>query len=254
MKITQTKSWMAVLALSLAPLKGVTITNLTTNTVLFSDNFENGSFSPSVGSWSIVGPDVTVTNAASPGAAQGSFYAQLFRDQQFLNGQGNLQAQLSAAQTNPGDVIRLSMMILLPDDGTAARGQFMLDDGDFGSARAWVQTNGAGHVLAIGPGFASVDTGLLYTPGVWQEWDLQYAIGDTTFSVAVNGVSASGFASATSGSLGFADIFNGAFNPAGSFYLDAVPPAQTAVPEPGSFLLGGAALTILTSFGRRSRH
>jgi PEP-CTERM motif len=229
---------MALIAMA-ASTKAVTIVNLTTSTVLFSDNFESGGFNPSVGSWTIVGPDVTVTNAASPGPAEGSFYAQVFRDSNNLD-QGNLQANLSASQATVGDIIRLSMMVLLPDDGVDARAQLMLDNGTFTSARAWLQSDGAGHVIAIGPGFAPTDTGLLYTPGAWQEWDLQYAIGASTFSVTVNGVTASGLSSFTTGSLDFADLFNGSTT-AGSFYLDAVP-KSSAVPEPGAFLLAAAGL------------
>jgi hypothetical protein len=231
-----------------ASTKAVTIMNMTTSTVLFSDNFESGGFNPSVGSWGIIGPDVTVTNAASPGPAQGSFYAQLFRDSN-THDQGNLQAAMSAGQGTVGDIIGLSMMVLLPDDCVDARAQLMLDDFDFNSARAWVQSDGAGHVIAIGPGFAPTDTGLLYTPGVWQEWDLQYAIGAATFSVTVNGVTASGLSSFTSGSLGFADLFNGNTT-AGSFYLDAVP-QTSAVPEPGALLLAAAGLLAIGLRKRR---
>jgi hypothetical protein len=242
----------AFLFLSTLPAEAVSILNLTTNTVLFKDDFESGltPSSPSIGSWSIFGPDVTVTNASSPGPAQGSFYAQLFRDSDTTN-QGNLQAAISSVQATNGDLIRLSMMVFFPSTTDAdARAQLMLDNGDFNSARAWVIPDGAGHVLAVGPGFATTDTQLTYSTNTWQEWDLQYAIGASTFSVTVNGVTASGFTSATTGAVGFADLFNGIKNPAGSFYLDAVPQLTTAAPEPASLLFMASGLAVI-GFARR---
>lgn len=174
----------------------------------------------------------------APGPAEGSFYAQLFRNSDTVD-QGNLQARLDAPQATAGDLIRLSMMVFLPDEGVDTRAQILLDDGDFGTARAWVVPDGAGNVLAVGPGFA------------WQEWDLEYAVGASTFSVTVNGVTASGFTSDTTGAVDDADLFNGARSPAGVFYLDAVPAASTVAPEPGA--LGPAGLALLALAVRRFR-
>jgi len=247
---------LALLALVAVPARSVTITNVTTSTVEFRDNFENGSFTPSVGFWDLVGPDVTVQNSTVPplpGPAEGSFYAELFRDSDTRD-QGNLQAVLAAPQTTVGDLIRLSMMVFIPaDDTSAARAQLILDDGDVTTARAWVVPDGNGNVMAVGPAptFTYADTGLDYTPGVWQEWDLEYAVGATTFSVTVNGVAASGFTSPTSGGVDKADLFNGVSDPAGVFYLDAVPSAETTTPEPDTCVLAGLALAALAA--RRSR-
>jgi len=229
--------WLLALAV---PAGAVSISNLTVATTLFRDNFESGGFSPSVGTWTTVGPDVTVTNAVSPGPAEGSFYASLFRDSN-TNNQGNLQASF-AAQNTAGDVILLRMMVYL-NDSVDTRAQLLLDNGDFNSARAWVVPDGAGHVLAIGPGFSRTNTGLTYAINQWQEWDLQYTIGASTFSVTVNGATASGFTSFTTGGASKADLFNGASNPSGTFFLDAVPPASTGAPEPGAWMLalGGLA-------------
>jgi len=245
---------LCLVLLSVIPAKAVTIQDVSTNTELFKDDFENGAFSPSTGAWSIVGPDVTVTSSTVPpfpGPAQGTFYAQLFRDGDELD-QGNLIAELSSTADKNGDVIRLSMMVFLPSgtDGDA-RGQFILDDGDFNTARAWVRPDGSGHVIAVGPGFALTDTGLLYSEDVWQEWDLQYTIGASTFDVSVNGVTATGLASPTSGEIGFASLFNGVRSP-GSIYLDGVPAANAAVPEPSSAILAVLGFVALCLAKRRS--
>jgi len=232
------------------PAGAVAVTNLSTSTTIFFDSFESGDLlHPGTGAWTLgpSAPGVSVTNAVSPGPAEGSFYAQSFRQTTTTLDEGNLQAEFSSAQTNPGDMILLRMMVYLPSaTDTDARGQFMLDDGDFNSARAWVRPNGAGHVEAVGPGFAVSDTGISYLTDQWQEWDLSYAIGSGTFSVTVGDVTVSGLSSPTSGAVAFADLFNGVGNPAGSFFLDAVPQPSSGAPEPSGFFLGGAAMLALS--------
>jgi hypothetical protein len=223
-------SFALVLAGSIRPAAAVIVTNVTTGTTVFRDDFESGSFSPSVGTEN-VGPDVTVTNSRTPpapGPFQGNFYAQLFRNSDTPN-QGNLFAHPSSIQATPGDLIRLTAMVYLPADGANARSLFILDDGNFNSARALVFPDGAGHVIAeTGPSFSLVDTGVRYTPGAWQRWDLDYVIGASTFGVSVDGVSASGFASHTTGQVSLAELFNGN-NTAGTFWLDAVPEPSSAL-------------------------
>jgi PEP-CTERM motif len=242
------------------PGMAVGVFNVTTATQVFFDNFENGlaGNSPSVGTWSLIGPDVTDTNALSPGPIEGSFYASLFRDSN-TNGQGNLQAALSAVQSTNGDLIELSFMLYLPSvsDGEA-RAQLILDNGNFNSARAWAIPCGpvtignctAGHVGA-GTNAGFVDTGLVYATNTWQEWDLFYVVGASTFSISVNGVSASGFGSFTSGSVGFADLFNGVSASGGTIFLDAVPQVVSGVPEPASMMLVMGGLAAITAIAKR---
>ena len=245
------------------PGMAVGVLNVTTATQVFFDNFENGltATSPSVGTWSLIGPDVTDTNSLSPGPIEGSFYASLFRDSN-TNGQGNLRGTLSAVQSTNGDLIELSFMLYLPSvsDGEA-RAQLILDNGDFNSARAWAIPCGpvtignctAGHVGA-GTNAGFVDTGLVYATDTWQEWDLFYVVGASTFTLSVNGVAAgSSFHSFTSGAVGATDLFDGVLS-SGTIFLDAVPQAASGVPEPASMMLvmgGLAAISAVSS--RRNR-
>lgn len=231
---------LALIILSATAARAVTVIDVTTATTLFHDGFESGNFSsPSVGTWTLVGPDVTVTNAASPGPAEGSYYAQAFRNSN-TSGQGNLRGTLASTPAT-ADLIRLQMMVYLPSAGDAnARGQFILTNGDFNTARAWVRPDGAGNVDAVGPGLVATDTGLNYVTDSWQLWELDYVIGSSTFSVSIDNNSASGFTSYTSGVVNLIDLFNGNTT-AGSFFLDAVP---QAVPEPGTWAI--AVLAVLT--------
>jgi hypothetical protein len=226
----------------------VTITDVTTATTVFKDNFESGTFSPSVGSWS-VGSSVTVTNSITPpnpGPFEASYYAQLFRNSNTPN-QGDLIAFPVSSQGTLGDLIRLEMMVYLPSaTDTDSRGQFMLSNGDFNSARAWMRPDGLGNVIAVGPGFALTDTGLNYITDVWQRWELDYIIGSSTFDVSIDGLQAAGFSSPSSGAVSAANLFNGEDSPAGSFYLDSV------VPEPSTALLG--ALGIVALLFHRTRN
>ena len=108
-----------------------------------------------------------------------------------------------------------------------------------------MRPDGHGNVDAVTTGTVVVDTGLDYLPNTWQEWDLQYAIGASTFSVTVNGLTASGFSSPTVGSISQADLFNGS-NVAGSFFLDAVP-------EPAALAAVSVVLLATSHRTRRSR-
>ena len=56
---------------------------------------------------------------------------------------------------------------------------------------------------------------------MWQHWELEYAVGGSTFNVRVNGVLAGPFTSFTTGPVNTGEIFNGAHDPAGSVFVDA---------------------------------
>lgn len=244
--------------------QAATVRNVTnSNTVVFYDNFEvvspvsntaaidnSGDFDPVAvtGTWSVTESDgqsmIQVTDSTTspdPGSFEGQQYLRIFRSLDNNLTSHDLNGALTAPQTTPGDVIRLNTMVYIPNDGVNFRGQLALvgTSGDpGGSGRAWARPDGAGNVMAVTSG-GVIDTGLDYTPGVWQEWRLEYAIGASTFSVTVNGSTASGLNSVSSGGVGFLWLVNGN-NPTGSVYFDAIP-----IPEPTSITLlmfGGIGL------------
>jgi hypothetical protein len=246
----------AFLAMMPSAARAVTITD--DGSVVFFDNFESGNFNnPTGGSWVFVQNGVTVTNAAVPGAFQGNDYVELFRDA--VSNGGSLNALIGTNNGNgitSGEVL-LRMMVYIPKNADAdARAQFILDSGtrnsgsaNFNTARAWIRPNGAGFVETVGAGFATTETTVPYATDVWQEWDLDYVVGASTFGFSVDGVSRSGITSLTSGSVDFVEINNGVAS-SGSIFVDAVLPASTGgpdsgVPEPstvGCGALGFAAL------------
>jgi len=226
-------------------------------TLMFFDNFESGDFNNATGGrWSFVQTGVTVTNAGSPGANEGTEYAQLFRDNGTFASGGSLEGLIGTG-TLPGDGLTsgdvlLRIMVYIPSasDGDA-RLQMRVESGnrglgvaDFNTARAWVRPNGAGFVEAVGPGFGVTTTTVPYATDVWQEWDLDYVVGASTFTVSVNGISATGLQSLSSGSVDFIEFDNGIQSP-GSVFLDAVNPGVASVPEPATVGLGAVGLCLL---------
>jgi hypothetical protein len=233
----------------------VNVTNLSSNTVVFAEDFESGALAPSVGTWLVTGNGamntvLTGTSPPDPGPAEGARYLRASRSG---NDIGDLLARFDSPVSEVGDVVRLSAMVYLQDDGANTRLQLLLQNGsDFQTARAWARPDGLGNVIAVsstpGGGFLLTDTGIDYTPGTWQRWDLKYTVGANTFDVSVDGVSALGLAAYSAGQVSTAYMFNGN-SIQGSLYLDAVP-----IPEPGTWaLLLAGLLFVAAAAAKRGR-
>lgn len=234
-------------AAAASPAHAITVTNLSTSTVLFNTNFESGLV-PSVGAWSVVGPSVSVTSsttAPEPGPAEGASYLRLFRDTPNIVSQGQVLGVLSGVQAVAGQRIQLEAMVYVPDDGINVRLQLLLSGGAFTSARAWIRPDGQGNVVAVGPGFALSDTGIDYTPNVWQRWAVSYEVGSATFSANVAGVGVTGLTSFTSGSVAAIEFLNGS-SVSGAVYVDAVP-------EPASLLMLALGLVVVAGRAQWAR-
>jgi hypothetical protein len=248
--------WLGFFVVAALPLlaRGAEIEDLTTHTILFNDDYTNLSAisgSPAldtsvmappvaeigteyvfsdVSGFNIQVTDSTTSPDPGPAPGDGPNYLRIYRDPANAS---NQLGQLCAATDNTlGDVVQYSTMVNVPNDGANARfqmimsGQFTMPGGvnTSTSANAWVRPDGNGNVVAIGPGLATESTGLTYTPGVWQQWDMTYVVGSGTFTVTVNGVT-SGNLNCPSGFNGVAGvaIFNGNSTPGGSADFAPVP-------------------------------
>ena len=180
-------------------------------TILFRDDFENvssvstspavdssGDYDPvaTTGLWSLyenVGSIYQVTRAAPggdpPPAFDGSNSLRNYRDAGAHNPQDAFMR--IDAQTRPGDVIRLEMMVYIPSASNHPfRSVFSLigdQANPYSTFRALASTNGSGLVKAYNG--AWMDTSVPYATDVWQQWGLEYAVNAPTFTVSVNGVS-----------------------------------------------------------------
>jgi hypothetical protein len=101
---------------------------------------------------------------------------------------------------------------------------------------------------ARGGGLGTQGTGLTYLTNTWQEWDLEYQVGASIFTVCVAGSCAGGFASPTVGDVSQLDLFNGSAT-SGSLFIDAVPTTPAQTPLPGALPLFATGLGALSLLG-----
>jgi hypothetical protein len=232
------------------------VVNVTTGKILFYDDFEatpsvstrphkdpSGDYNPvnpREGIWTVTEIDpswVQVTNSTTPpdpGAFRGSKYLRIYRDVRLpdeprYHPASNPERLLIvkagfARQATQGDRIRMAQMVYVPAVEQTTRGivQFVADNGATHCINVIAnmqQTDGSVYSFTDdGP----VDTGLDFTAGQWQLWQIDYKIGDPTFTLTIGTASASGLpVAAIVNSL---DSFNihadtSARNP---FYVDEV--------------------------------
>lgn len=257
-----------VVALMQAKASATTITNVTTGTTLFSDDYEgvsastvpapdtSGSFYPtaSVGSWEAGGSDLACvqvtssTTSPDPGAAEGSNYLRLYRDGSAHN---SLVARptLSAIQSISDQVIRFSTMVYIPGDSAVDyRGVFRMYGGDGSNdyRRVVLDTMSGGKLdYTTSDGVAHEMSGISYTTDVWQRWDLEYAVGTLAFTLAIDGGSPVSGTAFSAGDVYQCKFENGTGTP-GAIYLDAVP-------EPGTLWLMTIGLVGLLAYAWRKQ-
>ena len=243
--------------------QATTITNVTTSTVVFSDDYEglgtsvshltpyqnDGDFDPvaSVGSWTDITEEVQdriqVTDSVlgpDPGASQGDNYLRVLR-----TGDNNVAyATLTSPQTTTGDVIHLETMFYVDQlDVNPGVSSLTLYD----SAGGLLSLTGfevSGKVQNYTSGYS--DTTLTFTPGAWNKVEIDYAVGASTYSVTVNGSTESGLGLYLSGSGGDVDKVRVGSAKRVEYCLDAVP-------EPSAAILLGIGLLGLLCYAWRKR-
>jgi hypothetical protein len=223
---------------------------------LFFDNFESGGFSSPTGSgasWLLSGgpTERQVVSTNPPGAAQGVFYASLFRSLGETSSGGTITAEFN--QQTSGTLLA-SFMLYLPSVGDAnARANIFLEDtANFTTATAQVYPDGAGGVdFQNGSGVHA--TGLSYKTNTWQRWDLTYTIGNNSFGLSIDGVAApNALTPWGTGPVSQLVFANGSIASDGFFFLDAVPPAA-GTPEPGGMVGVATGVAALGWWRRRRR-
>lgn len=231
------------------------------NAVLFYDDFESQAAgetshiaypdargglaaalpdSASVGTWSFTRNEddwqsIQVTDYSDPGAAQGQKYLRLNRFGVYPLG---AIAQL-ASVPSAGQHIRYEQMVNIAGDSGVA-GQIVAYGSD-GSVRINLLTN-FGYPLTnytSGP----TDTGLSYSPGVWQKWQIDYVFGESSFALKIGNSDTKTLLTASSG-----DISRIYFTQemGTGFYIDEVP-------EPSALMMLTAGLIGLLAYAWRKR-
>ena len=217
--------------------QAIMITNVTTGTVLFYDNFENVdpvstavapdptddyNAIPTVGSYQWLEWDPAIGQVTSysdgtpagPGAAQGDNYLRVHN----ISGH-EFQADLDTAPST-GDHINIALMAYLPSES----GQYMVfkaRDGGLGVVGAQVAGARAG-ANGVVEDLDGADSGLTYQYDTWQEWEFDYVIDSPTYTMTVGGVTSAPISNAPRGGPGTIQGFGfwngGVANT--SFYLD----------------------------------
>ena len=212
----------AALMFVAASARAVLIQNLTQGTTLFySHGFEDDTVgqnaaTASPGGWSNTGlPVDVVVTGGSPGAFEGDNYLSTTRTPAQA---GNARAFFQS-QGTPGDQIHAEFMMYLP---TGTDISLLFDDNAVGG-NPLAQSRHLGGTVQYynGSSFVGVTPALSYANNTWQKWEIDHTLGDSTFTVSVDGVSAQG--GLANPALTALDHLSFAHNGNQTFYIDAVP-------------------------------
>ncbi len=250
---------MVVLAVMASVASATIITNETTSTTLFEDDFEGVSaisvgfvddpgdtdYDPSAGtgSWVTKETDVKQIQVTDfdgtttgppvvdyPGAYQGSNYMWVNRTGNFNSAVGSL----TSVQSTAGDAIHIEWMVYFRDN-PANNSFFRMYSGSgaTGNSIASLSANGD---QSVGGGGS-----LTYLSDTWQKWELDYVVNATTYDLTIDGTQATGLSVLESGgAVGSIRFSKGGGVSAKEYFVDAVP-------EPSTFALlsiGGLMMLI----------
>jgi hypothetical protein len=226
--------------------QAVKITNVTQGITLFdSGGFENDTVgqdaaTASPGVWSNTGlPVDKVATGGVPGAFEGNNY--LSTERGFISA-GNARA-FFAPQSTPGDLIHAEWMMWIP---TTADIGFFLDDNSLGGNPMLQTRMGSGGPIVQHLNISTFDPltpPLGYTPEVWQKWELDYTLGDSVFTVTIDGVSGEG--NIANPALSAVDHLSFFHNGLQTYFIDSVPASALVGDLNGDGFVGIADLNIV---------
>ena len=240
------------------------IVNVTTSSTLFSgDGFEglgsnvshagypdtSGDYNPtggSPGSWTITEAspyDVQVTDVSNA-AYYGTNYLRVMRPDS-----GTVEAKQGfATQSTTNDHIRLTEMVYIPSTPTSNPFQLYGVGSDGSTRRMNILTNYGGYSVGSYYSGAVHDTGLTFSSGVWQNWQVDYNVGAPTCTLTVGTQSAT----VTISSSGDLAAFAFSKNPDATYGF-ALDDQQASTPEPSSIVLLVSAMFSLLCYAWRRR-
>jgi hypothetical protein len=238
----------------------------------FSDNFESStpgslpatttstSFSAQPGDWFVyAGSDTSqtlVTDAVTPGAAEGSNYFQITRPD---GGNMAIAAAFEAWDTpQVGGTVTANWQMRVPTQGAGFPALIYLtssldNDNNSGlnTSSAALRISNSGQIEVI-TGNTSTFTPLVvptYVVDTWQNWVLTADLTAQTATLAIDGVQSSSFGFNTSVNSANGLAFLGGGSDATVFVDDV-----QIVPEPSSMLLAGAGVGLIALRRRRADH
>ena len=176
---------------------------------------------------------------------------------------GELNGKATSVQSTVGDHIKISTMAYLPSaTDYLARMQFVVTGTNAGTLgqyanddRLWFRPWGDGTIHGVlrtpdgsgGYNTSVYDITVPYQTDKWQEWDVDYVVGTSTYTLTVGGISQSGLPAAPGAVGGVCFVNSGAS--AGGYYLDAV----STIPEPSTVMLLASGLLGLLAYAWRKR-
>ncbi len=237
--------------------------------VVFTDNFEAGGGTgdtggnqpiADLGSYSFGGSASLVTDQGTSGIAPhaGGGLQFLVQDRALDGAPSSFVAAYKALSTSAavaGDDVHAEFYAYIVDSNQNYLTMALKSPSTTGNP--WDQFDTVGTAQAIGsvagdpvwnyPGNPLNPTGLVHVPNSWQKWEVDYTVGDPTYTLTIDGNSASGLKADDNGGNGLAATVDGLWLHSGSgasvLYIDDL--LIDVIPEPSTvvmLLVGATAL------------